>query len=190
MSVGHAAKSVFGHLLRGIKAGDEKLAGHQFQTWREVKIESPAFLHNAPIPRRFSQEGENVSPALQWGDVPPGTQELVLLCEDPDAPFPQPFLHWIAFGIPPTVSGLPEGVPQVARAGFGMMRQGKNSAKTDGYTGPMPPVGHGVHHYYFQLFAVDRKLDLGDDPTRDELAALMTGHILARGELIGTYERK
>ena len=125
-----------------------------------------------------------------WEGAPAGTQELVLLCEDPDAPFPQPYLHWMAFGIPGNVTELPAGVPKEASAGFGMMRQGKNSSKSDGYTGPMPPVGHGVHHYHFQIFALDAKLHVKESPEREELAKAMVGHVLAQGELVGTYERK
>ena len=189
MTVGHAVKSLFGHLLRGVHAGDEKLAGNHADGWRTLKLESPAFSQGEAIPRRYSQEGENISPELHWDAAPEGTQELVLLCEDPDAPFPEPFLHWMAFGIPAQVAELPAGVPAMPKAGFGMMRQGKNSAKTDGYTGPMPPVGHGVHHYHFQLFALDRKLAFGPAPNREELAQAMAGHVLAQGELVGTYER-
>jgi Raf kinase inhibitor-like YbhB/YbcL family protein len=161
----------------------------------ELEVMSSAFGNGGAMPKKYTQEGDNVSPPLQWRGVPQGAVELVLVCEDPDAPLPQPALHWLAYRIPATVVQLREGIapwPEVI-VGMGsgvMMRQGQNISKKVGYTGPMPPVGHGVHHYHFQLFALDAAPNVGESPDREALYKAMEGHVLAQGELVGTYERK
>ena len=152
---------------------------------------STSFQDGGPIADRYTPQGENRSPALSWSGVPAGTKELVLLVEDPDAPFPSPFVHWVLHRLPPTTTSLPEGVPtSVELTQFGNAIQGHNDAKTVGYFGPQPPLGHGVHHYHFQLFAVDVTLVKGPGATRDELGKMMEGHVLADGEIVGTYEMK
>jgi Raf kinase inhibitor-like YbhB/YbcL family protein len=176
----HGAKVLFGMALRSNK---QPATG-------TIALESSAFGNNAVIPRKYSGEAENVSPPLSWSGVPAAAAELVLLCEDPDAPFPQPYLHWLAYGISPRLTGLEEGVPAVESPGIGGMKQAKNAAKEFGYTGPMPPPGHGVHHYHFQLFALDRQLALSGKVEREQLLEAMKGHVLAEGTLVGTYERK
>jgi Raf kinase inhibitor-like YbhB/YbcL family protein len=108
---------------------------------------------------------------------------MALICDDPDAPTPEPWVHWILYKIPPTLSGLKEG-----DKGGGV--EGKNSFEKIGYGGPMPPRGHGMHHYHFKLYALDQPLGLGAGLSKDQLLAAMKGHVLAQGELIGTYERK
>jgi Raf kinase inhibitor-like YbhB/YbcL family protein len=155
-----------------------------------LSIQSSAFEANGEIPRKYSGEGENLSPPLRWSGIPAETKELLLICEDPDAPKAEPFIHWVLYGLPPDRTRLPEGVPAMeALALIADARQGKNSAGEAGYVGPMPPVGHGVHHYHFQLFALDEPVRLENNPDRRDLAAAMSGHVLAVGELIGTYER-
>jgi len=143
------------------------------------------------IPRKYSGEGENVSPPLQWSGVPVATRELLLICEDPDAPRAEPFIHWILYGLPPERTSVPEAVPaaQIV-ASLDGARQGKNNAAKIGYMGPMPPLGHGIHHYHFQLFALDEPVRLGSEPGRHGLADAMSFQVLSAGELIGTYERK
>jgi Raf kinase inhibitor-like YbhB/YbcL family protein len=154
---------------------------------KAIKLTSPAFQPGEPIPQKYTGEGDDVSPPLKWSDPPKGTQEFALIVDDPDAPSPQPWVHWIMSGIAPDTLELPEGVKS---SGSG---QGTNSfpsgAKT-GYRGPMPPPGHGPHHYYFRLYALDTKLNLPPSATKDKLLSVMNGHVLGEGEIIGTYERK
>ena len=158
----------------------------------KMEIKSPAFSSGQNIPRRYTGQGDDVSPALNWSALPDGTKELALICDDPDAPSPQPWVHWVIYKIPAAGGGLREALPRLAQltqpAGA---LQGKNSWPSDniGYRGPMPPPGHGLHHYHFKLYALDAALDL--KPGMDKVALLkaMQGHILAQAELIGTYQR-
>jgi Raf kinase inhibitor-like YbhB/YbcL family protein len=190
MTIEHATKSLVGHLLRPIHAGDDKLTSHATVVTSALVVKSSDFSDGGPIPKKYSQESaENLSPSLAWSGVPDRARELVLLCEDPDAPMAEPFLHWLAFGIPPRLGGLPDGVPTQANLQTGI-RQALNDGKTRGYTGPMPPIGHGVHHYHFQLFALDTELQLPADVDRKRVVEAMMGHVMAQGEIVGTYERK
>jgi Raf kinase inhibitor-like YbhB/YbcL family protein len=159
-----------------------------------LKISTDAFEPNGPIPAKYTGEGGDVSPALQFSGVPDGTKSLVMICDDPDAPRPEPWVHWIIYNIPADIGGLAEGVPRAADlespAGA---KQGFNSWPSDnvGYRGPMPPPGHGVHHYHFKLYALDTTLDV--PPTKadkDTLVAAMQGHVVDEAKIVGTYERK
>jgi len=193
-NVGKLVRHAIGAALSPVRAGDEKIASRQPGTGaapHTLKVTSDSFLPNQPIPDKFSQQGANISPTLSWSGATAGTREFVLICEDPDAPMPRPFVHWILHRLPASITSLPEGVPteQKLTALAGAV-QGQNGAKTRGWTGPKPPVGHGVHHYHFQLFAVDTQLSLGPDATLDELVKAMRGRVLAEGEIVGTYERK
>lgn len=151
-------------------------------------ITSPAFTHEGAIPGRFTCDGDDRSPALGWAGVPEGAKSLALLVIDPDAPDPaapkMTYVHWVLYDMPPGASGLAEGVaPGALPPGT---REGTNDWKRTGYGGPCPPIGR--HRYFFQLFALDRMLgDLGE-PTRTALEQAMKGHVLARAELMGTYE--
>jgi Raf kinase inhibitor-like YbhB/YbcL family protein len=157
-----------------------------------MDVHSSAFEDGGRIPKRYSGEGEDVSPALEWGEVPSGTKELALVCDAPDAPSPQPWVHWVIYKLAAELRGLPEGIVRKERleepAGA---VQGKNSWRSDnvGYRGPMPPPGHGVHHYHFKLYALDAALGLAPGATKEELLRAMDGHVLGRGEVVGTYER-
>ena len=113
-----------------------------------------------------------------------------MIVDDPDAPTAQPWVHWVIYKIAPEVEGLAEGIPADAELSSpaGAL-QGKNTAGEIGYHGPMPPPGHGVHHYHFKLYALDKQLDLKAGANKQELLAAMEGHILAEGELVGTYQR-
>ena len=155
-----------------------------------ISITSSAFGHNEPIPHKHTGDGEDVSPALAWSGVPEGTKELALIMDDPDAPRPEPWVHWVIYKLPPSLTGLPEGVPKTATlsAPAGAM-QGNNTWPKIGYGGPMPPPGHGVHHYHFKLYALDAVLDVKAGLDKTALFAKMQGHIVAEGELIGTYQR-
>ena len=146
----------------------------------DLAIRSSAFDAHSPIPAEHAADGENVSPALAWSAVPDGAAELVLVCHDPDAPLVDGFVHWVATGIDPRSSGLERG----ATGGF---RAGKNSLGETGWTGMAPPPGHGVHHYFFHLYAIDRTLDGLDAPTRREVLDAIDGHIVEQARIVGTY---
>jgi Raf kinase inhibitor-like YbhB/YbcL family protein len=158
-----------------------------------IVITSPAFREGSPIPKKHTGEGEDVSPPLEWTGVPEGTRQLALICDDPDAPRKEPWVHWVIYNIPADAKGLPEGVERVARpkqpAGCA---QGKNSwpdGENLGYRGPMPPPGK-PHRYYFKLYALDQPLDALPGLTKEGLLSKMAGHVLAEGQLMGTYQRK
>jgi Raf kinase inhibitor-like YbhB/YbcL family protein len=156
----------------------------------DMKLESPAFAAGASIPTKFTCEGEDISPALRWSGVPEGTKSLALIVDDPDAPDPKApkrtWVHWVLYDIPPTATELPEAVrPDALPAGT---REGNNDWKRTGYGGPCPPIGE--HRYFHKLYALDVELgDLGQ-PNARELAQAMQNHVLARAELIGTYEKE
>ncbi len=154
-----------------------------------IPITSRAFTDGEPIPARFTQDGEGVSPQLSWGNVPAGTKELALICDDPNAPKPSPTVHWVVYKIPPTVHELHESLPRHAVTGTPPMRQGLNYLKRPGYDGPAPPKGHGVHHYHFKLYALDKSLDPTDAIDGRAFYTAITGHVLDEGEIVGTYQR-
>lgn len=154
-------------------------------------VESAAFQQHQPIPRKYTGDGDDVSPPLSWSGVPTAARELALVVDDPDAPTPEPWVHWILYKIPPTVTSLPEHVLPALRVSFpaGALH-GKNSwPKGIGYRGPAPPKGHGLHHYHFKLYALDAPADLAPGVDKAALLAAMEGHVVAEGELIGTYLR-
>jgi Raf kinase inhibitor-like YbhB/YbcL family protein len=160
------------------------------QTQMSIKLSSPAFEPGKPIPKKhaYRDEGDNISPPLQWSGVPEGTASLALICEDPDAPSPNnprpdPWVHWVLYDIPAGDSaGLAEG--DSGGAVVGVTDFGK-----PGWGGPLPPKGSGTHRYFFRLYALDSKLGLPPGASKAQLMRAMEGHILARGELYGTYER-
>jgi|TARA_R100000501_G_scaffold5804_1_gene12732 Raf kinase inhibitor-like YbhB/YbcL family protein len=147
-----------------------------------------SFTEGDAIPRAHSAYGENISPALSWTEGPAGTQSYAIIVEDPDAGTPAPIVHWLAWNIPADVVRLPEGMgggPQLTDPEG--MRQGITARGSLGWFGPRPPAGDPPHNYHFQIFALDRQLDLLPRAGRDEVIAAMKGHVLGRGELIGTY---
>ena len=155
----------------------------------KITITSKAFAEGQSIPTKYTADGQDVSPPLAWSDVPPGTKELALIVDDPDAPSPQPWVHWVIYKIPADATELAEGIPAEAElaAPTGAL-QGKNSWDKIGYGGPAPPPG-GAHRYYFKLYALDAELDLKSGADKDALLAAMKPHILAEGQLMGTYKR-
>jgi Raf kinase inhibitor-like YbhB/YbcL family protein len=163
------------------------------QVIRQLQLRSPAFSPGERIPRRHARppEGLDVSPALTWSPLPANARELVLICDDPDAPQKEPWVHWVAYGIPVSARGLPEGIDRVERPGqLQGLVQGKNSWDALGFGGPLPPVGHGTHEYRFRLYAVDEPLSqLGPGATKEQVLEQLEGHVVAEGELVGTYER-
>jgi Raf kinase inhibitor-like YbhB/YbcL family protein len=155
----------------------------------KVTVQSSAFKDGQPIDRKYTEDGADVSPALSWSGVPAETRELALICDDPDAPRAQPWVHWVLYKLPANLTGLPEGMPKQARLSEPVAAlQGKNDWGTIGYRGPAPPKGK-VHHYHFKLYALKNSLDLPPELTKDELLKQIQGQILAEGELIGTYKR-
>ncbi len=148
-----------------------------------MKLSSTAFAPGGAIPRKFTGEGEDLSPALAWSDPPPSTKEFVLIVDDPDAPTASPWVHWVAYQI----AAERRGIDEAATDGF---LQGRNDFGERDYGGPMPPKGHGTHHYHFTLYAIDTILPADSGLTKNEVLRLIEGHILAQAELIGTYERK
>lgn len=148
-----------------------------------IELRSPAFDDGTRLPRRFAHDAGNVSPPLEWFDVPDGAAELALLCEDPDAPSGT-FTHWVLTGLDPRATHLDEGaVPPAAVAG-------RNDFGEVGWSGPEPPVGHGAHRYVFTLVAASEPLGLDEGADADAVRSAAAGHELARGELVGTYERR
>ena len=157
---------------------------------RLMKLESPNFENQGDIPKKFTCDGSDVSPALAWSDVPEGTKSFALIVDDPDAPDPakprMTWVHWVLYNIPATAKSLPEGVIQ-SDLPKGTL-QGLNDWKKPGYGGPCPPIGK--HRYFHKLYALDVVLpDLGQ-PTKAKLEKAMEGHVLAKGELVGLYQRK
>jgi Raf kinase inhibitor-like YbhB/YbcL family protein len=168
-------------------AGGQKAEGE-----RAVKltITSTAFADGQPIPKKYTGEGEDISPPLSWTGVPPTAKELALICDDPDAPRPQPWVHWVICKLPADTKGLPEKVAKTGSLTEPVKAlQGRNSWGNPGYGGPLPPPGHGVHHYHFKLYALDASLEAQPGLEKEQLLAKMKGHIVAEGELIGTYQR-
>ncbi|MCS7048464.1 MAG: YbhB/YbcL family Raf kinase inhibitor-like protein [Verrucomicrobiae bacterium] len=157
----------------------------------KMKLSSAAFAAGQRIPQKYTGEGADISPPLSWEGAPAGTKSFALICDDPDAVrvAGKVWVHWVIWNIPGTATGLPENVEKKEVVLNGA-RQGMNSWPRLGYNGPMPPPGHGVHHYHFKLYALDAVLDLPPRATKQQLEAAMKGHILAEAELIGTYEQK
>jgi Raf kinase inhibitor-like YbhB/YbcL family protein len=155
-----------------------------------LTLRSSSFADGRAIPKRHTGDGEDLSPPLSWSAVPPNTKELVLIVDDPDAPRSDPWVHWLICKIPGSLTELKEGVPPNASPEYppGAV-QGNNSWGALGYRGPAPPRGHGVHHYHFKLYALDAALDLKPGIDKHDLMNEMSGHILAHGELVGTYQR-
>ena len=149
---------------------------------KDLEISSPAFSPLETIPQRYTSDGANVSPTLQWDKIPPETKQLALICHDPDAPLPFGFTHWTVYNIPSDVKAIAEGEGN-------KYTEGLNTSGSNGYTGPAPPEGHGAHHYYFWLYALDRALDLKAGLNRKELLEAIADYVIAQARLVGIYER-
>ncbi len=150
-----------------------------------IQITTPAFEEGGMIPSRFTCDGPDVSPPLEWKNIPQGCRSLALICDDPDAPAGT-WVHWVIFNIPPTIDGLEEGIPADEVLASGAV-QGRNDFRRIGYGGPCPPGG--THRYFFTVFALDTKLDLAPGTTKAHLLTAMEGHILDKGILMGRYRR-
>lgn len=149
-----------------------------------LTLTSPAFEPGGPIPARHSHDGGNVSPALSWGAAPQDARSLALVCEDPDAGGVRPWVHWVLFNLSAGLTELDENVPRSSPLPGGAA-QGRNDFGETGWGGPQPPSG--THHYYFRLYAVDRRLDLDGSATREDVLKAIDGHVVAEAELMGTF---
>ena len=156
----------------------------------QLAVTSPAFQDGQRIPARYARQGGNVSPALNWSQLPVDTASIALICEDPDAPQPDPFTHWVIFNIQPTLAGIPEGISQLPQPGEVLgAGQGVNDFDHVGYDGPAPPAGHGLHRYRFQIHALDAVLQVPPGVSKLAVRQAMEGHVLAKGVLSGTFSR-
>ena len=145
-----------------------------------MRLTSKAFPDGGEIPIKYTNDGENVSPPLAWTGVPKQAGSLALVVEDPDAPSGT-FVHWIVVDLPPTTTELQEGATRFAGGRIGL-----NDWKRAQWGGPAPPKGR--HRYMFKLYALDRELGL-ERPTRQDVEASISGHVLAQATLTGTYQR-
>ncbi len=145
-----------------------------------------AFAAGQSIPRKYTCDGDDISPPLQWNNAPEGTQAFALIADDPDAPVGT-WVHWVLYNLPGETRALPEAVPPDADLPDGS-RHGKSSWGRLGYGGPCPPGG--THRYFFKLYALDTVLDLAPGASKEQLLQGMEGHILAQTELMGLYSRQ
>lgn len=144
----------------------------------ELSIKSPVFENGKPIPRKYSCDGNDINPPITFDGTPKETKSLVLIVDDPDAPMGT-FDHWVAWNIPPSTTKIGENtVPGT---------EGLNSARQNRYIGPCPPSG--THRYFFKVYALDTELKLGTNSDKKDVERAMQGHVIAKGELMGTYRR-
>lgn len=155
-----------------------------------MTLKSPAFFHEGEIPRLFTCDGDDISPALTWTGLPENTKSLVLIVDDPDAPDPahpkMTWVHWLLYNIPPEISEIAQGIT-AGQLPAGV-KEGKNDWKRTGYGGPCPPIGR--HRYFHKLYALDIILPDLHSPDKAALEKAMAGHFIGRAELIGTYQRQ
>lgn len=161
------------------------------QATKPMILTSPSFENNGYIPQKFTCDGfdklttggGNINPELQIQNVPAEAKSLALILHDPDAPIAGGFTHWLVWNIAPDTAAIKEGNVPAGSI------EGKNDAKRSGYTRPCPPVGHGVHHYHFKLYALDSVLNLVADSSKEELESEINKHLLESAELVGLYQR-
>lgn len=151
-----------------------------------LDLTSQAFASQEAIPERLTCDGEDISPPLSWSAPPDGSQSFVLIMDDPDAPMGT-WVHWVLFNIPADRRALPENIPAEDQLSDGSLH-GSNSWRRSDYGGPCPPSG-STHRYVFKLYALGTKLDLGASATKQQVLDAMDGHVMAYGELVGTYSR-
>lgn len=174
--------ALFGAKL-GAQQPSQPKGGHSAMAF---SVSSPAFTSGSAIPKPFTCQGTDVSPALAWSGHPKQTESFALIVDDPDAPVGT-WVHWVIWNIPASAQQLPENVDKREHLDSGAV-QGRNDFRKIGYNGPCPPPGN-THRYFFRLYALDGKLNLAPGATRQELDAAMKGHILAQAEYMGTFRR-
>jgi Raf kinase inhibitor-like YbhB/YbcL family protein len=150
-----------------------------------MRVKSSVINEKGFINVKYTCDGLDISPPVEWSQAPEGTKTFALICDDPDAPMGT-WVHWVVYNIPGTITKLAENVPRVEVLENGT-KQGKNDFKRTGYGGPCPPGG--AHRYYFKVYALDEALEVDTGISKKELVACMEGHILAEGHLIGKYKR-
>jgi Raf kinase inhibitor-like YbhB/YbcL family protein len=177
-------------IFSSCRAGKEKLSSERKQTAapQTLNVTSTAFTNDGAIPKKYATD-DDISPPLAWSGGPAAARSIAVFVEDPDAPMPQPFVHWLIYNISPTATSLPEGIKHQEKLDepIGAM-QGKNSMMKIGYYHMAPPPGDKPHHYHFQVYALDTTIDetgIG----RSEFLKAIDGHVLAKGEIVGTYKR-
>lgn len=182
---------MIGHALRDMRAGLDQIAFNNAglrSGMGSLQVGSLAFADHAPIPQRYTADGEGRSPPLQWTGVPANAASLVLIVEDADSPTPHPLVHAIAVDLAPADGSLPEGAIN-GEGADGQLHEGRNSTLSAGWLPPDPPPGHGTHRYAFQLFALGAGEPFDGTPGRDEVMAAVRDRGIASGCLIGTYAR-
>ena len=151
----------------------------------EMQLKSPAFENRGQIPQKYTGYGEDISPPLEWTNVPENTRSFAIICHDPDAPLVLPgtygFVHWVLYNIPGAATGLAEGVHEYTK--------GINDLNKEGYNGPKPPPGHGVHHYFWWLLALNEQLDLEAGLTQWQLLERIEPYLIGMNRLVGIYEK-
>jgi len=152
----------------------------------DMQLTSTAFSAGGPIPSKHTGVGADTSPQLAWSNAPAGTKAFAVICHDPDAPLVSPggtygFVHWVLYNIPGSVTSLAEGGTEFTK--------GKNDFGNSGYGGPMPPVGHGKHHYYFWVLALDKNTDIEAGLTLWQLLKRVEPNLIGMNRLVGTFER-
>jgi Raf kinase inhibitor-like YbhB/YbcL family protein len=178
-----SAVLVFGCFIAISSAADVKPAKEKIMS---IQLTSSAFSEGQPIPVKYTCDGSDVSPQLKWMNAPANTKSFALICDDPDAPMGT-WVHWVLYNLLPTATELAEDTPKTQV--LPGAKQGITDFKRPGYGGPCPPPGK-PHRYYFKLYALDTMLELRPGVTKKELLKAMEGHILAEGQLMGTYQRK
>ncbi len=152
-----------------------------------LQLSSPAFAPSQTIPAKYTCQGQDLSPPLEWQGVPPETKSLALIIDDPDAPDPNApktiWVHWILYNIPPSTQGLAEGITALPSGTL----EGTNDWNRTGYGGPCPPIG--THRYFHKLYALDVVLSDLKHPTKGELEKAMEGHVITSTEYVGTYRK-
>jgi Raf kinase inhibitor-like YbhB/YbcL family protein len=181
--------------LAAIASGPVASTAYAQAAPRTIVVSSPTLKDGEPMPRQHTPDGRNDSPGLSWSDLPAAAKELAVVCEDPDAGNPPPFVHWIVYKIPATAKGLPEAMPIDPSTPLppelrGAV-QGLSGFRRAIYRGPAPPPGK-VHHYHFIVYALDAPIVARPNQpplTRAELLDAMKGHVIGQGELVATYQR-
>lgn len=183
---------VIGQALSAVRAGLDQIAFNTLglrQGLGAIELTSLAFADHAPIPARYTADGEGLSPPLAWTQVPAGARSLLLLVEDADSPTPHPLVHAIVVALAAADGALAEGaIASPGNEGSGL-HTGRNSYLQAAWLPPDPPPGHGMHRYAFQLFALAGAPDFSEAPGRDEVLDVLRAHAIASGLLIGSYER-
>ncbi|MGA9452671.1 MAG: YbhB/YbcL family Raf kinase inhibitor-like protein [Verrucomicrobiia bacterium] len=177
------ASALFGCLLTA-SCADNKSGKEETMS---IQITSTAFADGQPIPAKYTCDGNDISPPLQWTNTPANTKSFALIADDPDAPMGT-WVHWVAYDLPANTTGLPEDVAKTQTLAGGA-KQGLNDFRRIGYGGPCPPSGK-PHRYFFKIYALDAVLNLKPGLTKRELLKVTNGHVLAEGQLMGTYQRR